>query len=45
MFTAAMVEIAMCHLWAIGAVKYQENMLDTPVQNFFWVRFALCADL
>jgi len=36
MFTAAAIEIGMCHVWAIGAVPFQANMMDTPVQNFFF---------
>lgn len=32
----SILEVAMCHLWAIGAVPFQRDMTETPIQNLLW---------
>jgi sterol desaturase/sphingolipid hydroxylase (fatty acid hydroxylase superfamily) len=36
---AAGVEIVLCHGWATGALPYQHDLWETPVQNAFWILF------
>lgn len=36
MFTAAALEIFMCHYWARGVIPFQKNMMDTPISNLLW---------
>jgi sterol desaturase/sphingolipid hydroxylase (fatty acid hydroxylase superfamily) len=37
MVTAWVLEVAMCHLWASGAVPYQKDMWETPLSSFLWI--------
>lgn len=37
MLAAAALEIGLCHLWATGAVAFQEDMWETPLSNLLWI--------
>jgi len=37
--TATMIEVILCHFWAVGALNYDSSLMASPVKSLIWALF------
>jgi len=37
--TATMIEVILCHYWAIGGLSFDYNLMDSPIKSLIWAFF------